>query len=303
MNTTVEDLVEQEPPRGAVVVGVDGTDHDAVVLTAAVAVAVRRNAPLHVRHCHEQLDPFLSFGTSVGSAGYVLRENVEVSDGILAAARQAVDTLAPNLPLTVDRPLGRPENLLVKASEDAVTVVVGTGRKSKLEELLLGAVALNVAAHAHCPVLVVPPGVDPDGAGDVVVGVDGGDHSRVALTEALDVARARQATLVVVTAWQVEVLDNQLVTDPATPEWGQVEERIGALQRKILADHDTTGVDVQLRVVHGGIRSVLTDQSTKAAVVVVGNRGRGGFLGKALGSVTMDLLKRADCPILVVHHG
>ena len=63
----------------------------------------------------------------------------------------------------------------------------------------------------------------------------------------------------------------------------------------------TGGVDVRPRSVKGGIRSTLAAVSTDAAMVVVGNRGRGGFRSKALGSVTMDLLKRAQCPVLVVH--
>lgn len=297
MNTKAEDVTEQQPPAGAVVVGVDGSEHDVVVLTAAVAEAVRRGAPLHIRHCHEALDPYLSFTT----AGILLHEGDEPSDDVLEAAEQTVATLAPELSVTVDRPAGRPENLLVKASEDAAAVVVGTGRKSRIEELLLGAVALNVAAHAHCPVLVVPPGADPDGKGEVAVGVDGSDHSRAALLEAIDVARTRKAPLVVITTWLHEVADGYIVTEPGTPEWQQVEARIRALQQRLVDDYDTSGVDVELRPVHGGIRSALAEESKNAAVLVVGNRGRGGFLGKTLGSVTMDLLKRASCPVLVVH--
>ena len=297
MSSQVEKLTEQEPPQGAVVVGVDGSEHDASVLTAAVAEAVRRSAPLHVRHCHEALDPYLSFTT----AGILLHEGEEPRDDVLAAARQIVATLDPDLPVTVDHPPGRPENLLVRASEDAAAVVVGTGRKSRVEELLLGAVALNVAAHSHCPVLVVPPGADPDGSGDVAVGVDGSDHSKVALAEAVDVARTRGAKLVVITTWLHEVVNGIVVTEPGSAEWQQVEGRIRALQQRLLDELDTSGVDVELRPVHGGIRSTLAEESEDAAVLVVGNRGRGGFLGKTLGSVTMDLLKRATCPVLVVH--
>lgn len=298
MNPDAEDLTEQEPPHGAVVVGVDGSEHDADVLTAAVAEAVRRNAPLHVRHCHDQLDPYFAFGAT----GMVLHSEVaRTEDRILRAARESVAVLAPDLPVTVDRPLGRAENQLVEASEHAAAVVVGTGRKSGMEEFLLGAVALNVAAHARCPVLVVPPGADPDGPGEVTVGVDGSDASKVALVEAIEVARTRKAPLVVLTTWLTEVVDGYIVTEPGTPEWARVEDRIRAQQQRMVDEYDTSGVEVELRPVHGGIRATLAEASRDAAVLVVGNRGRGGFLGKALGSVTMDLLKRAHCPVLVVH--
>ena len=181
-------------PTGAVVAGIDGTELDLLILTAAVAESLTRKAPLHVRHCRELLDPNLAI---VSAGGWPV--TVEDSDGgVLEAARQTVATLAPELDATYDSPAGRPENLLVDASETAALVVVGTGRKARLEELLLGTVALNVAAHATCPVLVVPPGSDADAKGDIAVGVDGSDHSRAAGEEAVRVARARAAELVVV---------------------------------------------------------------------------------------------------------
>ena len=291
---------ESAPPAGAVIVGVDGSEHDAVVLTAAVAEAVSRQAPLHIRHCRELLDPSVTFAAQ---APVFVDDTVDASGPILAVSVETVRTLDDSLEVTADRPPGRAENLLVDASEDAALVVVGTGRKSRLDELLLGAVALNVAAHAHCPVLVVPPGVDPDGSGDVVVGVDGSDHSRAALARAVEAARARGSRLVVVTTWNLEMADGYVITEPGSPEWRRVEERIRSMQESMVAAVDTDGVEVELRCVKGGIRSTLATQSSGAALLVVGNRGRGGFRSKALGSVTMDVLKRAECPILVVHSG
>lgn len=292
-------FVAQDPQPGAVVVGVDGTEHDAVVLTAAVAEALRRGAPLHVRHCHEGLDP-LALPVSLASdlAGL---ESLGDVDNVLAVSLATVAELDPTLTVTSDQPMGRPENLLVAASQDAAVVVVGTGRKSKLEELVLGTVALTVAAHAQCPVMVVPHGVDPDRDGDVVVGVDGSDHSGEALAVAAQEARLRNADLEVVTTWFVEVVDGYVVTEPDSPEWHQVEDKIRRMQEGLLANVETDGLEVELRAVRGGIRSTLAETSSDAALVVVGNRGRGGFRSKALGSVTMDLMKRAQCPVLVVH--
>lgn len=291
-------IIEQDPPAGAVIAAVDGSELDALVLTAAAAEALRRGSPLHVRHCREAIDAGLAFGTAGAWVGADIPDD---SADVLRVALETLATLDASLTVTADRPAGRPENLLVQASENASLIVVGTGRKSRLEEFLLGAVALNVAAHAACPVLVVPPGSDPDGSGDVVVGVDGSAHSRAALAEGIRVARGRAATLVVVTTWSVEVVNGYVVTEPDSEEWRAVEERIAAMQQDLLDDLDTDGVTVEQRSVKGGIRSTLADFSRGAAVVVVGNRGRGGFRAKALGSVTLDLLKRSTAPVLVVH--
>lgn len=286
---------EQDPPAGAVVVGVEGGEHDAVVLTAGVAEAVRRGAPLHVRHCREALDPGLTF-----AAGVVL-DTDDASERVIEVSLATVAALDDSVSVTADRPAGRPDNLLVAAGEDAAAVVIGSGSRSRLEELMLGSVALNVAAHADCPVLLVPPSSDPDGAGHVVVGVDGSDHSRAALAAAVDAARGRGARLEVITTWQVEVVGGYVVTEPDSDEWRRVEERILQMQEGLLEGLDTGGVEVELRSVKGGIRTTLAEESTDAALVVVGNRGRGGFRGKLLGSVTMDLMRRASCPVLVVH--
>jgi nucleotide-binding universal stress UspA family protein len=46
---------------------------------------------------------------------------------------------------------------------------------------------------------------------------------------------------------------------------------------------------------------VLTELSSAAEALVVSSRGRGGFTGLLLGSVSRHCAERAQCPVLVVH--
>lgn len=291
-----ESVSEQGPPAGAVVVGVDGGEHDPVVLAVAVTEARTRGVPLHVRHCRELLDPFVAFA---GEVIVPVTEEMDRSEEVLAAARATVEGLAADLPVTFDRPPGRAENLLVEAGDRAALLVVGAKRHSRLEELFVGSVALNAAAFATCPVLVVPPGSDPARVGPVLVGVDGSEPSRVALVDAVAAARRRGTGLLVVTTWHLEVVDGFVVTEPGSDGWQRVEGRIRTMQEGLLAEVDHAGLEVEVRQVRGARSSALAELTRGASLAVVGTRGRGGFRRKALGSVTVDLLKRATCPVLV----
>lgn len=58
-------------------------------------------------------------------------------------------------------------------------------------------------------------------------------------------------------------------------------------------------VPVEAVVVDGHPAKVLAGASATAQLVVVGTRGHGGFAGLLLGSVGLQLLHHADCPVLI----
>jgi nucleotide-binding universal stress UspA family protein len=91
---------------------------------------------------------------------------------------------------------------------------------------------------------------------------------------------------------------------PPTYDVGQLDADLRLQQQRLLtaarARHpDLPEVLVEHQVVEGGPAAVLTGKSMQAQLVVVGARGHGGFEGLLLGSVGLELLQHADCPVLI----
>jgi nucleotide-binding universal stress UspA family protein len=133
----------------------------------------------------------------------------------------------------------------------------------------------------------------------IVVGVDGSSGAQAALRWAIDEARTHQAALLVVHVWQVPYLGSPYV--PATPpDLGPLEEEARHRLDRILAEEDTSDIDVERRLVCGSTAQALVDLAKDADLMVVGARGHGGFVGLLLGSVSDQVARHARCPVVIV---
>jgi nucleotide-binding universal stress UspA family protein len=154
--------------------------------------------------------------------------------------------------------------------------------------------------HVACPVLIVR-GEERD-IGPVVVGVDGSEVSRLAVGFAFEEAAMRQTGLVAVHCWAHPVSTGPgdmlpLVYDPRLLE---------AEERRVLTE-SLAGwaelypeVSVRAEIVRDRPVHPLVERSRTAQLVVVGARGRGGFAGLLLGSVSQSLIYHSACPVAVV---
>lgn len=144
--------------------------------------------------------------------------------------------------------------------------------------------------------------VSPVGDAAIVVGHDGSRGADHALAEALELAQALGAPVVVVRAWSIATAPR-----PADAEFGYVPgfDELAEEVRLSLVDGTRDrlaafpGVVVDCRAVHGGAAKCLVEISHGARMLVVGARGLGGLAGMLLGSVSEQCVRHSACPVLV----
>lgn len=138
-----------------ITVGIDGSSHSARALEWALNEAAIRHAPLTVLTVH-----------SVAVSGWsgnpiVLPGDAEDQEKVYQAAEEmtlkATSQLGEAQPasVTVRAVIGFPAEELIKASEKADLLVVGSRGAGGFARLMVGSVSNQVAHHAHCPVAVV----------------------------------------------------------------------------------------------------------------------------------------------------
>ncbi|MEO7193888.1 MAG: universal stress protein [Pseudonocardiaceae bacterium] len=131
----------------------------------------------------------------------------------------------------------------------------------------------------------------------IVVGVDGSGPSKAALAWAVRQAELTHAVVDAVIAWEF----------PSTyglASLGDVDFQ--SIADQVIADTITEmsgfpgQAGIHPHVVMANAVQALLDASAGAELLVVGNRGHGGFVGALLGSVSQHCLQHATCPVVVV---
>ena len=138
----------------------------------------------------------------------------------------------------------------------------------------------------------------------IVVGVDGSDCGRAALEFAADEAALRGAQLRIVSIWHVPttaygggfalVVDGSAFESFRERTQGIVDEAVAAVKQAQPA------VECEGKAVEGQPAATLLEEGADASLIVVGNRGLGGFASLLVGSVSQQVVHHASCPVVVV---
>jgi nucleotide-binding universal stress UspA family protein len=237
------------------------------------------------------------------------------TDRLMAVSRVASETVAQRVAgltgrtvedIDVRVDVGAPDEVIVETAEEshAELLVIGVAG-SDSEGKGLGASALRIARHAHCPVLVVRKGPSK---GPILAATDLSDPAQGALAIASLLSAKMGEPMVA-----LHVVDYSPVVvvpeafGPGIPipvpedEHKAILKAAGDRLVEALAKVEARAD----RLVEEGSppeRIVAVAEQIEARLVVAGTAGGGGLRRMLLGSVAEDVLRLAPCSVLVVRH-
>jgi len=285
--------------RSELVVGVDGSAASYAAVGWTAQEATIRGLPVRLVHVVAPT----SMSSTEAPNDTITHEQEVKARHVIDQARRIVDGVQGEARLKVRVEIRYAGVLatLVDASRDAHMIVVGARGFDGLGWHMLGSVSAGLLHHAHCPVTIVR---DPESAGreihddaPVVVGIDGSRASEAATALAFEEASRRRVPLVALHAWSdvgvfpILGMDWHVYRDEGDEVLG---ERLAGWQ-EIYPD-----VQVHRRLVCDVPARWLVNESDSAQLVVLGSRGRGGFDGLHLGSVSSAVAQSARVPVIVV---
>ncbi|MFD4975678.1 universal stress protein [Streptomyces sp. NPDC058424] len=295
-----------------VIVGVDGSAESLAAVEWAAREAVRRDRPLRLVHARNWTRSHTESESANAAQRHVARRT-------LRQAEEHIRGSVPDVRLTDEQVEGPATAALLKATEQAELLVLGSRGLSGFTGVLVGSVAQGVVATAPRPVVLVRAGEEAEdehfpaddgspstrtGFRDVVLGIDLADACDEVIEFAFEAARLRHARLRVVYAWQPPSAislgpgDIGLINDPA-----QAEEWRNFLSTLLRVWRDKyPGTEVLETVVEGKASTVLVRAASAASLLVVGRRLSERPTVPRIGPVTHAAVHHVRCPLAVVPH-
>ena len=139
-----------------ILVGIDGSAHSQQALEWAAKEAAIRHTSLTVLTVHQAVASYWG-GVSHYQGDDEL--TAKARDAAQAETDKVLAGLAGPRPdsVTVTAVHGFPVEEIINAGKDADMIVLGSRGAGGFARLMMGSVSSQVAHHAHCPVLIVPP--------------------------------------------------------------------------------------------------------------------------------------------------
>lgn len=267
----------------SVFVGVDGSEASAAALRFGVRLAEKSGARIVAVHAFTRPDTVLT-----------RKDYLEfLSDRQEFVEREWVRPVIGDAEASIEVHQGDPRDIsyLAQEAHAGVLVLGRTGSDGGPGFLHLGSVVEHAAHHSVLPLAVIPAGAEASLA-RIVIGVDGSSKSAAAiawcneagLTQGADIA----AVLVDNSRSSASAHDT-LDDENELAEWTSSLTRAGASVRHIVrhSKHPADGF-------------LAAAAECNASLLVLGTRGRGGFLGLRIGGVALKILHHTTLPLLLI---
>jgi nucleotide-binding universal stress UspA family protein len=293
-----------------VAVGYDQTPYSKRALEVGIREAVARGTELHVIHAYTFAErvPIGPYATVIPPAGGVEQTNRRDAEEILAEVAAGIRAQSPGLVVQTRAVPGYAPTALIDASGGAGLLVVGSRGRGGFAGLLLGSTSQRVLADARCPVVVVHE-ASPAQHNRVLAGIDADDPCDAVLEFAFEAAAHRDASLVVVNAWDEPWTMAYAAMAGMDDGLAYEQERADRLKEILDPWRDKyRGLHVTARLysttVSGSAGTCLVEASSAADLLVIGAGASGGHRhANRLGPVAHTALHHAHCPVAVVPAG
>lgn len=142
---------------------------------------------------------------------------------------------------------------------------------------------------------------EPPISGGIVAGHDGSSAAHEAMRWAVEEGRLRGMVVHVVRAWVLSgVIRDMGGISSGVPSFEEAGRWVEEQLHKNLSTCEPAGVEVHTHVIHEASTDVILAAAVNADLVVLGNRGRGGFAGAIIGRVAENVVRHAPCTVVVV---
>jgi len=284
---------------GTFVVGIDGSDESVDALGWALALAGSDHRVHAVTAWTYPVAVGGGLGYGAGMAPAISYDDIE--SGARATLEDTLSRVdAGETELTSETVMSAsPSGGLVEAAKGADLLIVGTRRHTTLDRVFVGSVAIQCAHHAPCPFVAVPASPPPIG-NVIAVAVDGSESAPAGLRWAAAQAIDRDARLRVISVWErITWSTGPRIVQPDLTD----DERALELLRTSVEETVPEAADrVEYRPVHAEehVASHILEAADGAGLLVMGSRGRGGFTGLLLGSVSQRCLEASAIPVAII---
>ncbi|PYE12741.1 nucleotide-binding universal stress UspA family protein [Williamsia limnetica] len=291
---------EERSSQLPIVVGVDGSSASRQALLWAAHESRRRRTRLML--VPTTRPPVLYYGNGMGVWASIDVDTFRtdecqalLDEALTVAADVTKGAVAAEI--TNNQPTVQPVVDLIERSHRAQMIVLGAHGPGKH----VGALARSVAAHSPCPVVILhhSPKHQIPATGPVVLGINDATTSAPTVEAAFEEASLRCVDLVVIHRWSTDATE---ACDDSVLEWALELEEYTALSEELKPwQQRFPSVTVRLGVVRTSARRALVEAASDAQLVVVGRRDT-TWLGALRPTTATALLRRLECPLMIVHH-